>query len=222
MPPAPAPPRAVIFDLDGIIVDSESLHVDAWNVLFAHHGIAVTDEETDHGIGMLDADWIRYLFARRGEPVDPEWWQEAKREVYAGILKRNVRPFPGVAALVRRLSGEFRLAVASSSWRENIETVLAAMGLAACFAVLTGKQDVERHKPHPQAYLRTAAALGVAPEACAVIEDSVLGVRAARAAGMRCIAVTNSLPAERLAEADLVVGSLEDADAILRFIRDSS
>ena len=224
-PTVPAPdarPRAVIFDLDGVMVDSEPLHIEAWKVLFARHGISVADEEHEHGIGMLDADWIRYIFARRGQQADPEWWQDAKRRIYRSILARNVRPFPGVAELVARLRGEFRLAVASSSWRENILTVVEAMGLRQCFDVFTGKEDVERHKPDPQAYQLTAAALGVSPAACTVIEDSLLGVRAAKAAGARCVAVTNSLPAERLAEADLVVASLDDAEPIVRFARDAA
>ena len=211
--------RAVIFDLDGVMIDSEPLHIQAWKVLFAREGITVTEEEYLHGIGMLDADWIGYLFSRRGKQADPEWWQNAKREVYRDILAANIRPFPGVAALVRRLHAEFRLGLASSSWRENLEVVLEAMNLRPCFRVLTGKEDVTRHKPDPEAYLRTASHLGLPPHACTVIEDSMLGVRAARAAGMRCIAVTNSLPISRLGEANLVVSSLEDADPILSFAR---
>lgn len=211
--------KAVIFDLDGVLADSEPLHVEAWRRLFARHGIAVSDEEYAHGIGMLDADWIRYLFGRRGQPVDPTWWQNAKRGVFQEILSRSVRPLPGAERLVRRLWPEFRLGVASNSWRESIETVLRAMGIRSCFGALTGLEDVERHKPHPDAYLRTAASLGVPPPACTVIEDSALGIRAAKAAGMHCIGVTTTLPAERLAEADLVVSTLEDTDRILEFAR---
>jgi len=218
--PDAALPRAVIFDFDGVLVDSEPLHVRAWQVLFAQHGVEATEEEFEHGIGMLDADWIRYLFARRGQTADPRWWQEAKRSVFHELLARNVRPFPGVVDLVRRLSGEFRLGVASNSWHENIDTALRVLGIRACFGALTGLDDVERHKPHPEACLATASRLGVPPGACVVIEDSPLGIQAAKAAGMRCIGVPNTLPAERLAGADLLVGSLADAEAILRFVRD--
>jgi len=211
--------EAVIFDLDGVMVDSEPLHVEAWKVLFAQQGIEVADEEHEQGVGMLDADWIRYVFGRRDETVDAGWWQGAKRKVFSEILARNVRPYPGVVELTWRLRSEFRLAVASNSWREHIEIVLDALGLRTCFDVLIGLQDVEQHKPHPEAYLRTAAALGVEPSACVVIEDSALGVQAAKAAGMRCIGVTNTLPAERLRGADLVVPSLEDTEAIVSFVR---
>jgi HAD superfamily hydrolase (TIGR01509 family) len=209
----------VVFDLDGVLVDSEGLHIEAWKILFARHGICVSDEEYAHGIGMADIDWIRYLFGRRGQSVDPVWWQDAKRVIYRDILARNVRPFPGVVELARRLHPEFRLAVASNSWREDIETVLRALGIRACFDALTGKEDVERHKPDPEAYLRTAAALGVEPAACMVIEDSPLGIRAAKAAGMRCVGVANTLPADQLVLADLVLPSLEDSQPILRFAR---
>jgi len=214
--------RAVIFDLDGVLVDSEGLHVDAWKILFARHGISVSDEEYAHGIGMADVDWIEYLFGRRGSAVrriDPVWWQDAKRVLYRDILAHNVRPFPGVVELVRGLWPEFRLGVASNSWREDIETVLRGLDIRACFDALTGKEDVARHKPDPEAYVRTAAALGVEPAACAVIEDSPLGIQAAKEAGMRCVGVATTLPAGRLGQADLVLASIEDLEPILRFVR---
>ena len=221
MTPAPGCPRVIIFDFDGVLVDSEPLHVQAWKVLFAQRGITVTDEEYEHGIGMLDADWIRYVFQRRGQSVDPTWWQDAKRGVFQDILSHDVRPFPGVLRLVRRLVPEFRLGVASNSWHENIDTALRVMGIRECFGALTGLDDVQQHKPHPEAYLRTAQELAVPPAACTVIEDSPLGIRAARAAGMRCIGITNTLPAQELAEADLIVATLEEADPILAFARGS-
>ena len=212
--------QAVIFDLDGVLVDSESLHVEAWKVLFRRHGIEVTEAEYAHGVGMVDVDWIRYLSERRGRVIDPQWWEDAKREVYRGILARNICPFPGAVELVHRLrTAGLRLAVASSSWRENIEAVVEATGLAESFDVLTGKDDVRRHKPDPEPYLITAERLGVVPARCAVIEDSELGILSAKRAGMLCIGITNSLPPERLARADLVVATLEDADTVLAFVR---
>jgi beta-phosphoglucomutase len=168
---------------------------------------------------MTDTAWIQWLFERRGREVDPVWWRDAKRPVFGKLLASDVRPFAGVPELIGRLHGEFRLAVASSSWRESIEIVVSAMGLAHCFGALVGKQDVERHKPDPQVFLLAAERLGVEPSACTVIEDSDLGVQAAKAAAMRCIAVTNSLPADRLADADLTLASLEDPDPIIRFAR---
>ena len=156
---------------------------------------------------------------RRGQQTDPAWWQAAKRRVYRGILAANVRLFPGVDVLVRALhAAGLRLAVASSSWRENIHTVLDAAGLAHCFAVLTGKEDVRRHKPHPEPYLRTARALAVPPAACTVVEDSDIGIEAARRAGMRCIAIPNSLPPEQLAAADAILPSLDSPDAVLALL----
>lgn len=219
MPSDASPRQAVIFDLDGVLVDSEPLHIEAWRVLFAREGMDVSDGEYRYGIGMLDADWIAWLFERRGRTTEPAWWQAEKRDIYRGVLAANVRPFPGVVALVRRLEAAgLALAVASNSWRENIETVLNATGLGGCFDVLIGKEDVQRAKPDPEPYLRTARGLGVAPSACTVIEDSALGIRAARRAGMRCIAVPNSLPPERLAEADLILPTLEDGEAVMGFL----
>ena len=218
---APKHPMAVIFDLDGVLVDSESLHVEAWKVLFGRHGLDVTADEFAHGVGMADADWLAWLFRQRSWRESVEPWQEAKREVFQDILARNVRPFPGAVGLVRRLSPEFRLAIASNSWRRNIETVVDALGLGECFGALVGADDVERCKPAPDVYLRAADLLGVLPAACTVIEDSPLGVQAAKAAGMRCIGVTNSLPAEALRGADVILGGLADAEAIVAFARGS-
>ena len=164
-------PRAVIFDLDGVLVDSEGLHVEAWRLLFARQGMSVSDADYEHGVGMTDVAWIRWLFERRGRSVDAAWWQDAKRAVYADLLERDVRPFPGVVELVGRLAGEFRLAVASSSWRENIETVVQRLGLAGRFGALVGKQDVEHHKPRPEAFLlaaeRCSASAPPRPPPCA-------------------------------------------------------
>lgn len=212
-------PRAVIFDLDGVLADSEGLHAVAWERLFDREGVTVTEAECEHGIGMTDVAWVRWLFERRGQDADPRWWQDAKRAIYGELLAANVRTFPGVPELVRRLAEEFRLGVASSSWREDIETVVRGLGLDDCFQSFVGKQDVERHKPDPQAYLLSAQRLGARPAACTVIEDSALGIQAAKAAGMRCIAVTTSLPAHRLGDADLVLDSLDDPDPVVRLAR---
>jgi len=212
--------RAVVFDLDGVLVDSEGLHVEAWKAVFGRLGVEVTDEEYAHGVGMADVDWLRWLFERRGLPSEGiAGCQRAKRRAFQAILSGNVRPFPGVVELVGVLRGEFALGVASNSSRESVATVLRRLGVGEGFGAVVGAEDVRRHKPHPEVYLRAAALLGVAPGACAVVEDSPLGIRAAKAAGMRCIGITNSLPAERLAEADLVVATLADAGTLLRFLR---
>ncbi|HRT96216.1 MAG TPA: HAD family phosphatase, partial [Planctomycetota bacterium] len=211
--------KAVIFDLDGVLVDSEALHVEAWRRVFAACGIIVSDEEYAHGVGMADGDWLAWLFTRRGPALDVRRCLDEKRRVFAGILKADVRPFPGVVELVTRLHPECRLGVASNSPRRSIETALAALRLRSHFDAVAGADDVKRHKPHPEIYLHVAARLAIEPARCTVIEDSALGIQAAKAAGMRCIGITNSLPAERLAAADLTVASLADADSVLRFVR---
>ena len=219
MPAADGRARGVVFDLDGVLVDSEGLHVEAWRILFARHGLEVTDAEYAHGVGMSDVDWLEWLFAHRGTTADIASLREAKREIFQGLLVADIRPFPGVVPLVRALCGEFRLGVASNSWRQNIETVLDALSVRSCFDAIVGAEDVTHHKPHPEAYQCVAAGLGLPPQACTVIEDSALGIQAAKAAGMRCIGITNTLPAERLAQADLVVSTLEEGEAVVAFAR---
>ena len=211
--------EAVIFDLDGVIADSESLHVKAWKILFARHGMSATEEEYEHGIGLRDVDWLEYLFARRGMDTDIGWWQDAKLAIFRDILEREGQPFPGVRDLIAALDGAgLLLAVASNSWRENIETMLRKVDALDRFRVITGHEDVTRAKPAPDIYLLTAERLGLAPSACVVVEDSPVGIAAAKAAGMRCIAVTHTLPAERLQQADRIVEDLIDSDRILRFV----
>jgi len=215
----PDGPRAVIFDLDGVLVDSEPLHVKAWKVLFEREGIRACEEEFAMGVGMADTEWISLILAARRRHDDPQWWRRAKNEVFREILIREVRPFPGALDLIERLRGEFRLGVASNSVRETVETALRVLGVRERFEAVVGAEDLTNYKPHPEAYLKAAGALGVAPPRCTVVEDSTLGVQAAKAAGMRCVAITTTLPAHRLAQADLILPSLEEADALVAFAR---
>lgn len=215
----PDGPRAVIFDLDGVLVDSEPLHVKAWKALFEREGIRASEEEFAMGVGMADTEWISLILAARGRHDDPQRWRSAKNEVFREILAREVRPFPGALDLIERLRGEFRLGVASNSVRETVETALRVLGVRERFEAIVGAEDLANYKPHPEAYLKAAGALGVAPPRCTVVEDSTLGVQAAKAAGMRCVAITTTLPAHRLAQADLILPSLEEADTLIAFAR---
>ncbi len=215
----PDGPRAVIFDLDGVLVDSEPLHVKAWKALFEREGIRASEEEFAMGVGMADTEWISLILAARRRHDDPQWWRSAKNEVFREILAREVRPFPGALDLIERLRGEFRLGVASNSVRETVETALRLLGVRERFEAVVGAEDLTNYKPHPQAYLKAADALGVAPPRCTVVEDSTLGVQAAKAAGMRCVGITTTLPAHRLAQADLILPSLEEADTLIAFAR---
>lgn len=208
---------AVIFDLDGVIIDSEPLHKRAWKAVFEEENIILQDEEMTESIGTTDHSLLEKII--RENRLEPDFgkWYERKRKKYNTLLKNNLKTFPGVTSLVRQLNKKCSLALASSAWLENIRFVLSKLEINKYFAVVIGRENVINHKPNPDTYLLTAEKLGLSCDKCIVIEDSLAGIRAAKMAGMKCIAVSNSFPPFRLKEADLVVSSLEDK-AIIDFI----
>lgn len=209
----------VIFDLDGVIIDSEPLHKGAWKAVFKEKGVLLKDEELAECIGTTDRSLLKRII--RENNLDPDFgkWYENKRKRYNALLKNSLMTFPGVTSLIKELSERYTLALASSAWLENIKFVLNKLELSSHFKVIIGREDVGNHKPNPDVYLLAREKLGLPSNKCIVIEDSLVGVRAAKMAGMKCIAVTNSFPRERLREADLVVNTLEDK-AILQFINE--
>ena len=209
----------VIFDLDGVIIDSEPLHKRAWKSVFEEEGILLKDEELAKSIGTTDRSLIKRII--RENNLDPDFgkWYEKKRERYNSLLKNNLRVFPGAVSLIKKLHEGYSLAVASSAWLKNIKFVLNKLELNGYFKVIVGRDDVKNHKPNPDVYLLAREKLGLPNYKCIVIEDSLAGIGAAKKAGMKCVAVSNSFPPERLKEADLVVNTLEDK-IIIRFINE--
>src|SRR5262249_479093 len=158
--------------------------------------------------------WLDFI-ARNKPPQTLEQLIELKQTRFLNILRQDQPLFEGLPELVRKLSVRYRLAVASGSWHPVIDAVLAIKDFRQFFSAVVSSQDVAHEKPAPDIFLRAAELVGVAPESCCVIEDSVAGVQGARAAGMKVIAITNSLPAERLGEADQVVGSYAEIERLL-------
>jgi len=210
--------QAVIFDLDGVICNTEPIHVRSWQVLFASRGIEVPEEEILEGVGIADRVLLEDILVRRGVQADVSDWLIAKRKIYLDMLQESTPAFPGAVELIRQLNWNWPLAIASSAWRIAIETITRRLDIRRHFRAIIAKEDVEHHKPSPEPFLAAARQLGVKASDCAVIEDSVAGVEAAGRAGMLCIAVTNSFPAERLGPADLIVDSLEATDQIFSLL----
>ena len=213
---------AVIFDFNGIIVDDEPIHFLLFQKVFEEEGIALTE----------DAYYARYLgFDDRG--AFTAGYREMNRSLseqklaelidrkavyYQEAIRNHVAIFPGVRELIAVLAPSLPLAVASGALRQEIETILTTAGLLPHFKAIISAEDVTQGKPEPEIFLKALAALNdasrngkpIAPADCVVIEDSKEGVRGARRAGMKCLAVTNSHPAELLHEADAIVKSLEE------------
>ncbi len=206
--------RAVIFDLDGVIVDTEHLWDEEREHLTHDWGGRYTPEAQRAMMGMSSTEWSRYMHETLGLAQTPE---EINTEVVRRMLERyhvELPLVPGAVDAVRRLADAgLPLGVASSSNRPLIEAVLAEAEISALFAATVSSEEVARGKPAPDVYLEAARRLGMAPVRCVAVEDSSNGLRAASAAGMRVVAYPNATyapAADALALADVVLHSLED------------
>ena len=209
--------EAVVFDLDGVLIDSEQVWNEVREALAHERGGRWSERATRDMMGMSSPEWSRYLHDVVGLPESPE---EINREVVARMLRRYADGppwLPGAIEAVKRVAERWPLGLASSSNRELIDAVLAAGGIAECFRATVSSEEVARGKPAPDVYLEAARRLGVGPERCAAIEDSHNGIRSAKAAGMRCIAIPNPHfpPGDALDEADAVVPTIAELTATI-------
>jgi len=189
------PIRAVLFDFDGVIADTENVHIAAWQRTLARLGWELPDEICANAAEVDDRKFLADLFARRKiEQGDVEGWVRSKQELTATMLADSPRLYPGVAELVRALATRVRMAVVSTTWRENIAIVLHSAGLEDYFQTVVGKQDVRDVKPEPEGYLLALERLGLGPEEAIALEDSMTGLAAARSAGVTALAVGHRQP----------------------------
>lgn len=224
--------KAVIFDFNGVIVNDEPLHLELFRRVLGEEGISITEEEymarylgydnfkcfraalTDAGREQHAADlaYVVALIAR-------------KTDYYLQAINERFLLFPGVVELVQTLAVSYPMGIVSGAQREEIEHVLERAGIRDCFQIIITSADLNSGKPDPEGFLKALATLNslgnfdppILSEECLVIEDSRAGVQAAKSAGMRCLAVTNSYPAEKLAQADWIVPSLIDREVEVLF-----
>ena len=215
-------PRAVLWDMDGTLIDSEEFHWIVWRDTMANAGFAITHEQ------------FLSTFGQRNDSILPNWLGSAatpqliekigndKEELYRDLVRRNgIAPLPGVATWLQRLHEQGWLqAIASAAPRANIDVILEALSAAHFFEGIVSAEDVHRGKPDPEVYLTAASRVGASPENCIVVEDALAGVEGARRANMRSIGVRQNgkpLPA------DVVVPSLDllPEDAFETLLRDS-
>jgi HAD superfamily hydrolase (TIGR01509 family) len=216
---------AVIFDLDGVILDSEERWSQVKKELVEETGGHWKPEATHAMLGMSSPEWSRYLHDELGVPLSPE---EINAAVVAQMIEGYRRDLPlidGAVQAVRQLAEHWPLGLATSANREVIEVVLDGAGLEAAFAAAVSSEEVERGKPAPDVYLEAAARLNVAPGDAAAIEDSTNGLLAADAAGMAVVAIPNrAFPPsdEALAAADVVLDSISElTPAVVESLRPS-
>jgi HAD superfamily hydrolase (TIGR01509 family) len=204
---------AVVFDLDGVLVDSESIWDAARREVVTRNGGRWQADATQAMMGMSSPEWSRYLHDQLGVPLEPEQINDLVVAALLDQYRRRLPLLPGAVATVRRLADCWPLGLASSANRPVIDAVLERAGIADCFAVTVSGEEVAAGKPAPDVYLAATRRLGVDPTDAAAVEDSTNGLRAAAAAGMVVIASPNrAYPPEpdAMALAALVVGSLNE------------
>ena len=194
--------RAVLFDFDGVLADTENHHVAAWQRTLAALGWSISDEVAVRAAEIDDRDFLSELFWSRGiQDGDMDGWLSRKKELTLSLLQASPRVYPGVASLVSALKERAALAVVTGTTRGNVETVLNAAGLGSSFSLIVSKEDVARVKPAPDAYLLAIERLGLEADQAVALEDSPTGLKSASAAGIRTIAVSH-----RRAEGDWCKG----------------
>jgi len=205
--------RAVVFDLDGVLIDSERLWDQARREVATGHNGHWRADATAAMLGMSSVEWSEYMRDTLAVDLPPDQIVDL---VVANLMeqyRRGLPLIPGALEAVRRIGRRWPLALASSAGRPVIDTVLAVAGLQREFQVTVASEEVPRGKPAPDVYLEAARRLGQPPRACAAVEDSDNGIRSALAAGLRVVAIPNRdypPPASVLAKAQLVIGSLAD------------
>lgn len=201
----------VIFDNDGVLVDTEHFSIEAYRRAIEEQGVKLCDEDNDRNCGLTDADIIRNMKEMYGADLDLELFSRRKIEHYEQLAgAAEIRVFAGARELIEALRAEdVPYAVASSGSRSKIAFNLDHAGISNLFPVIVSGEDFRRGKPDPEIVIRSAEKLGLAPESCVVIEDSINGLKAAHAAGAVAIGITNTFPADKLQpHADEIIDSL--------------
>lgn len=200
----------VIFDFDGVIVDSEELQYRSYSEVLTGHGVSISRSE-------YEREWIaaglgpEYVVGKYGLSITPDELRRVKEPVYREMLRAEARLIPGAARLIERLSAELPLAVATNSTVGDVELVLDPFDLRRFFKEVVTREDYRGRKPAPDAFLTAAEKLGLPPSHCVVIEDATKGVLAAERAGCPCIAVPNAFTRNNdFTHATVVLDSLDD------------
>jgi len=205
--------KGVLFDMDGVLVDSESFICKAAILMFNELGINALPDDFIPFVGMGENRYIGGVAEKYGLSVNIDKVKARTYQIYETIIRGQLKPLPGVYEFIEKCrKKELKLAIATSADTVKMEVNLREIGLSSSTfdATITGL-DVINKKPFPDIYIKAAGCIGVKPEECLVAEDAVSGVKAAKVAGCKCLAVTTSFDREKLKEADWICNSLMDA-----------
>ncbi len=201
---------AVLWDMDGVLVDTGEPHFVTWRDTLAEIGIEYGREDFRATFGMNNAGGMKHLYGDRFAPELVQELGEKKEALFREMVSRGMTPMPGVLDWLNRMQVQgVKQAVASSAPWANIDSLIDGMGIRGYFDAIISGAGLPP-KPNPDVFLKAAEAVGVPPERCLVIEDSVAGVGGAKAAGMRCLAVTTTNPASDFGSADLILTDLTE------------
>jgi HAD superfamily hydrolase (TIGR01509 family) len=202
-------PTAILFDLDGTLADSEYAHMQAWNQVLAQKNLHLTPTDFIPYIGMADAVMIAKVAAQQGFAADAATLLQQKRQQFKAIAGQFVTALPGVIHGLQKLQ-QVPKAIVTMSNSADAENIIAAANLTPFFTTIVTSSQVKNVKPHPECYILGATKLGLQPQNCFAVEDSVAGLKAATAAGCVTCAVANSLPQAALAQANYVFKNTAD------------
>lgn len=214
--------KAIIFDFDGVIADTEPLHLKAFQLTLIDNGIELSDEEYfANYLAYDDKTFFKELFKDRNfehnESVISDFMNQ-KSKHFENVLKGNILIIESVPEFISQISAKYPLSIGSGALRSEIVEILKYAGLSEYFDIIVSADDVVACKPDPEVYIKvlkdlnhtTLASDAISENECLVIEDSISGIKAAHLAGMKCLAVTNSYSAQELSEAELIVDSLKN------------
>ena len=203
--------KGVIFDLDGVLIDSGWAHKRAWFDLAEKEGLEFSDEFFNDTFGMQNAQIIPMLVGRELKPGELEELSDWKEQRYRDIISEKLTLSPGAERLMTGLKEKsFRLAIGSSAPKANLDLIFRRLKLGCYINACVTKEDVKNGKPSPDTFLKAAQKLSLPPAHCVVVEDAVHGIEAARAAGMSVIALTTTRKREDLSGADIIAGNLSE------------
>ena len=213
--------KAIIFDFDGVIADTEPLHLKAFQLTLKENGIELSDEEYfENYLAYDDKTLFKELLKDRNYEHNEAQISELmnrKSEHFENVLKGNILVLEGVPEFISTISGKYPLAIGSGAIRSEIIDILESGGLREHFEIIVSADEVINCKPDPEVFIEALRRLNnldsvpekISPQECLVIEDSTSGIKAAHSAGMKCLAITNSYAAEKLSEAELIKQSLK-------------
>ncbi len=209
--------KAVIFDMDGVLADTEKLHEKATAIVLAKFNIKLTHKIYGrYFFGKADRESFTEIFKKNNiKKYDIDECLKKKRDSFIKSATK-IKIFEGVSKIIEKLKNNHKLAVASNSSRKEVKKILDSTNLKKNLKISVCGDEVKNPKPAPEIYLKIAEKLDVNPEECIVIEDSVFGVKAAKAAGMNVIAITNTVRKKELKEADFIIKNLNEAYAIIK------